>query len=137
MSKQSVYRLPMESRDHECDIQGIVNNAHYQHYFEHARHRFLQEHEIEFDKLAKTGINLVVQKIEIEYFAPLKAYDVFDVTVKVNPLSRIRYQFEQEIIHRQTGKKISRALTNVIAANESFKPLKNSPLNYFLTNSDH
>ncbi|WP_319381674.1 acyl-CoA thioesterase [Thiomicrorhabdus sp.] len=126
-----LYRLQMESRDHECDIQGIVNNAHYQHYFEHARHRFLQAHNIEFDKLAQTGINLVVQKIQIEYFVPLKAYDVFEVTVSVHALSKIRYQFEQEIIDQQTGKKISRATTNVIAADKNFKPMKNSPLNYF------
>ena len=25
-------------RDYECDLQGIVNNANYQHYLEHARH---------------------------------------------------------------------------------------------------
>ena len=32
----------MEVRDYECDLQGIVNNAEYQHYLEHARHQFLR-----------------------------------------------------------------------------------------------
>ncbi len=29
--KNYLYTLEMETRDYECDIQGIVNNANYQH----------------------------------------------------------------------------------------------------------
>ena len=36
-----VYELKMKVRDYECDLQGIVNNANYQHYTEHTRHEFL------------------------------------------------------------------------------------------------
>ena len=36
-----IYELPMKVRDYECDLQGIVNNANYQHYLEHTRHEFL------------------------------------------------------------------------------------------------
>ena len=36
-----VYELKMKVRDYECDLQGIVNNANYQHYIEHTRHEFL------------------------------------------------------------------------------------------------
>ena len=27
-----IYELEMKVRDYECDLQGIVNNANYQHY---------------------------------------------------------------------------------------------------------
>ena len=36
-----IYELPFKVRDYECDLQGIVNNANYQHYLEHTRHEFL------------------------------------------------------------------------------------------------
>ena len=29
-----IYELKMKVRDYECDLQGIVNNANYQHYLE-------------------------------------------------------------------------------------------------------
>ena len=35
-----IYELKMAVRDYECDLQGIVNNANYQHYTEHTRHMF-------------------------------------------------------------------------------------------------
>ena len=34
-----IYETEMEVRDYECDIEGIVNNANYLHYFEHTRLR--------------------------------------------------------------------------------------------------
>ena len=53
-TNKDVFKLTMEARDHECDIQGVVNNAHYQHYFEHARHRFLLDHKIDFATTCQT-----------------------------------------------------------------------------------
>ena len=39
--KEPSYELIMKVRDYECDLQGIVNNANYQHYLEQTRHEFL------------------------------------------------------------------------------------------------
>jgi len=35
------FKLNFEVRDYECDLSGIVNNAVYLHYLEHARHELL------------------------------------------------------------------------------------------------
>ena len=45
-------------RDYECDLQGVVNNANYQHYLEHARHEFLISKGISFVELHEEGIDL-------------------------------------------------------------------------------
>ena len=35
-----IFELEMQVRDYECDMEGIVNDAIYQHYLEHTRHEF-------------------------------------------------------------------------------------------------
>ena len=62
-----IYETRMEVRDYECDIQGIVNNAHYLHYTEHTRHRFIRSLGISFSKLHDKGIDPVVARMNLEY----------------------------------------------------------------------
>ncbi len=73
-------------RDYECDLQGVVNNANYQHYLEHARHVFLVSKGISFAQLHEEGLDLIVTRVEIDYKYPLKSRDKFDV--KTNILMR-------------------------------------------------
>ena len=39
---QPIFVHKMRVRDYECDLQGIVNNAVYQHYTEACRHEFIE-----------------------------------------------------------------------------------------------
>ena len=50
-----IYELEMKVRDYECDLQGIVNNANYQHYLEHTRHEFLTSVGVSFAALHEQG----------------------------------------------------------------------------------
>ncbi|MFW5604105.1 MAG: acyl-CoA thioesterase, partial [Bacteroidales bacterium] len=50
-----IFSLEMKVRDYECDLQGIVNNANYQHYIEHTRHEFLRSEGISFAALHEQG----------------------------------------------------------------------------------
>jgi len=92
-----VYELEFAVRDYECDLQGIVNNANYQHYLEHARHEFLVSKGISFADLHRDGIDLIVTRVEIDYKFPLKSRDHFIVTVDIRRQGNVRLVFEQEI----------------------------------------
>ena len=73
----------MKVRDYECDLQGIVNNANYQHYMEHSRHEFLESLGVNFGKLHEDGIDAMVAKITIEYKIPLRSGDRFVVGINI------------------------------------------------------
>jgi acyl-CoA thioester hydrolase len=97
MTEKQPYSLNFKVRDYECDLQGVVNNANYQHYLEHARHEFLLSLAVSFSQLHEEGIDLIVTKVEIEYKSPLKSRDEFIVTVKVQREGNVRIVFIQEI----------------------------------------
>lgn len=78
-----MYAFEMKVRDYECDIQGVVNNANYQHYMEHARHEFLESLGVSFSELHDKGLDLMVSKITIEYKRPLRGSDRFEVRINM------------------------------------------------------
>jgi acyl-CoA thioester hydrolase len=91
------FSLKFIVRDYECDLQGVVNNANYQHYLEHARHEYLISRGISFADLHSEGIDLIVTKVEIEYKFPLRSRDEFIVTVSIIREGNVRLLFIQEI----------------------------------------
>lgn len=79
--ERELFRHEMKVRDYECDIQGVVNNANYQHYLEHARHEFLLSQGVSFSKLHNEGIDFMVSKATLEYKSPLRGDDKFYVAI--------------------------------------------------------
>ncbi len=103
------YELEFSVRDYECDLQGIVNNAVYQNYYEHARHQFLLGRKIDFAKLHTEGIDLIVSRVEIDYKFSLRSGDLFKVTVSTRKVGFLRLIFEQDIFKLPENKLISHA----------------------------
>ena len=110
------YSLEFIVRDYECDIQGVVNNANYLHYLEHARHEFLISHGVSFSQLHKEGTDLIVTRIEVDYKYPLRSHDKFIVTVNTVREGNVRLIFIQDIIRLKDGKLIARARVTGIAS---------------------
>lgn len=90
------FSLPMKVRDYECDLQGIVNNANYQHYTEHTRHEFLLGEGISFADLHQRGIDAVVARITMSFKTPLRSGDEFLSCMNVVK-EGIKYVFYQDI----------------------------------------
>jgi acyl-CoA thioester hydrolase len=117
-----LYSLEFAVRDYECDIQGVVNNANYQHYLEHARHEYLISKGISFARLHEEGLDLIVIRADIEYKYPLKSLDRFLVTVNVQREGNIRIVFLQEIFRLPDMKPVVRARITG-AATKNGKPV--------------
>jgi len=118
----NLYSVEFRVRDYECDIQGVVNNANYQHYLEHARHEFLVSKGISFAALHDEGLDLIVTKVEIEYKFPLRSRDSFVVTVNMAREGNIRIAFYQEIYRIADNKLIVKAKITT-AATRNGKPV--------------
>lgn len=76
-AKNYLFSIELKVRDYECDLQGVVNNANYQHYMEHARHEFLESLGDNFGKMHDEGYDAFVRKITITYKKPLRSGDKF------------------------------------------------------------
>lgn len=94
---ENSYELLMKVRDYECDLQGIVNNANYQHYLEHTRHEFLLSIGISFADMSVAGYDFVVSKVTLNYKSPLRSRDEFRSRLYVTR-EGIKCVFHQEIV---------------------------------------
>jgi acyl-CoA thioester hydrolase len=99
------HRVDFIVRDYECDLQGVVNNAVYQNYLEHARHELLQASGINFAEMTAKGIHLIVIRAELDYRQSLKSSDEFSVCSKLQQLSKLRFEFLQDI-YRSSDQKL-------------------------------
>ncbi len=115
---EALFEIELMVRDYECDLQGIVNNAVYQNYLEHARHEFLHAADLDFTRLCADGIDAVVTRIEMDYKLPLRPRDVFIVKVGLRKLGRLRFVFDQAIVRKADGKPVLEAqVTGVLTRN--------------------
>ena len=109
------FSLEFMVRDYECDLQGIVNNANYQHYLEHARHEFLISKGISFAQLHDKGLDLIVIKVEIDYKYPLKSRDKFIVRLNIKKEGNLKLIFTQDIFRLPDEKYIVHAKVTGVA----------------------
>ena len=107
------YELKMKVRDYECDMEGIVNNANYQHFMEHTRHEFLLEAGISFAEMLEQNIVSVVARITIDYKTPLRSRDEFLSCLNIKQ-EGIRYVFYQDIYRASDMKLAAKGKVDVV-----------------------
>jgi acyl-CoA thioester hydrolase len=124
-----VFSIEFSVRDYECDIQGVVNNANYLHYLEHARHEFLVSKGISFSALHDKGTDLIVTRVEIDYKYPLRSRDNFVIRINLLREGNIRLVFIQDIFRLPDEKIIVRARVTGVATRNG-KPVGPGDLIY-------
>ena len=108
-----IYELKMKVRDYECDLQGIVNNANYQHYLEHTRHEFLCSEGISFAQLHEQGVDPVVARLTMAFKTPLRSGDEF-VSKLYLKKEGIKYVFYQDIFRLPDLKMVIKASVETV-----------------------
>ncbi|WP_161794809.1 acyl-CoA thioesterase [Desulfonatronum thioautotrophicum] len=116
------FTLEMSVRDYECDMQGIVNNAVYQNYLEHARHECMKSVGIDFKRFTMMGIHFVVVRAEIDYKSALTSGDSFRVGLRLIKESRLRLVFYQDIHRIPDEKLVIKAKITATALNQQGRP---------------
>ncbi|MBO4905699.1 MAG: acyl-CoA thioesterase [Bacteroidaceae bacterium] len=110
------FTLRMKVRDYECDLQGIVNNANYQHYTEHTRHEFLIQQGMSFAELHQQGIDAVVARINMAFRKPLRSGDEFLSCLNVTK-EGVKYMFYQDIYRLPDYELCNRAVVTTVCIN--------------------
>lgn len=107
------FELTLKVRDYECDLQGIVNNANYQHYLEHTRHEFLISEGVSFADLHARGIDAVVARLTMAFKTPLRSGDSFVSRLALSK-EGIRYVFRQDIFRASDERLVLRATVDTV-----------------------
>lgn len=100
--KEYIFKLTDKVRDYECDLQGVVNNANYQHYMEHTRHEFLESLGENFGAMHDKGIDGFVSHVEIDFKTSLKSGDSYISCLNVYKKG-VKLVFEQDIYRASDG----------------------------------
>ena len=103
----------MKTRDYECDVQGVINNANYQHYLEVNRHEFLESIGTSFQKLHDDGIDVMVAKVTINYKLSLRGGEEFSCGLNVRK-EGVRLVFQQHIYRKSDEKLCITAETHCV-----------------------
>ena len=110
-----IHTVEFGVRDYEIDSEGIVNNANYLHYIEHARHCFCQEAGMSFAAMRAEGMMPVVSRLEVNYRTPLRSGDVAHCRLWVSRRGP-RFEFHQSITNQHGVEAINAKVTIVTIA---------------------
>lgn len=104
-----VHTWKSEVKDSELDSLGVVNNANYFIYCEHARHLYAKSLGFPFSSFLVDGYSMLIFRSEMDYKKPLVADDEFMVETKFE-VKRSRLLMEQHIRRVQDNQLILQAL---------------------------
>lgn len=120
---QQPHQSFFQVRDYECDMQGIVNNAVYQNYLEHARHQFIKTKGLDFAQITKQGIHLVLIKAEIDYKRSLQSNDEFYIHTRAERVSKLKLAFHQNIHRTKDNQLMLQAKMTVTSTTKEGRPV--------------
>lgn len=94
-----MYSETAQIQNEHIDFQGILDGLYYPFYMEKVRHNFMREvYGIDIIKAAQDGNLYVLLSYELKFKNPLKTNDIVEVTCELNPISALKFGFNQKMI---------------------------------------
>jgi acyl-CoA thioester hydrolase len=82
----------------ECDPMGVAHHASYAPWLEIGRTELLRDVGASYATMERTGVFLVVTKLELRYRRPLRYDDLIEVQTSVVGTSRIKIRHAYELV---------------------------------------
>ena len=126
MAKEFV--LDFEVRDYELDQFGVVNNAVYLNYLEHARFKALAEAGFSWDVLAEKQWSIFVVHIEVDYLSEATRGDRLLIRTWADSFRRTSMILAQEIVRADEPETVvTRSRVTAVWIGPNHKPMRVPP----------